>query len=174
VLAERYKKSAKVYMALMALIALVVVMDQLTKAYIARSFDLYESMVVIQHFFSLTYTRNPGAAFGFLAEQNGQFRAVFFILISCSALLFLGYVFMKTPSGDTLSLAAISLIFGGATGNFLDRLRMGEVIDFLDFYIGPHHWWIFNIADSAITVGISLILLQLFLKKSNKESEATF
>ncbi|MBI3604877.1 MAG: signal peptidase II [Nitrospirae bacterium] len=161
-------------MALMALIALVVVTDQLTKAYIARSFQLYESTVVIKHFFSLTYTRNPGAAFGFLAEQNGQFRTVFFILISCAAFFSLGYFFMKTPSGDTLSLAAISLILGGAAGNFLDRLQMGEVIDFLDFYIGRHHWWIFNIADSAITVGISLILLQVFLKKNNKESEATF
>jgi signal peptidase II len=149
-------------------------MDQLTKAYIARSFQLYESMVVIQHFFSLTYTRNPGAAFGFLAEQSGPFRSVFFILIFCTALLFLGYYLIKTPSGDYLSLAAISLIFGGAAGNFLDRLQMGEVIDFLDFYIGRHHWWIFNIADSAITVGISLILLQMFLKKNNKESEPTF
>lgn len=150
--------------------SLVILIDQATKSFIAKSFKLYESMVVIQHFFSLTYTRNPGAAFGFLAGQDGHFRAIFFLLISCVALVFLVYFFMNTPPEERFSLAAISLILGGAIGNFLDRVKMGEVIDFLDFYIGQHHWWIFNVADSAITVGISILVLQMFLKKT-KESE---
>ena len=77
---------------------------------------------------------------------------------------------MNTPPEERFSLAAISLILGGAIGNFLDRINMGEVIDFLDFYIGQHHWWIFNVADSAITVGISILVLQMFLKKT-KESD---
>ena len=148
----------------------MVLIDQITKSFIAKSFDLYESMVVIRHFFSITYTRNPGAAFGFLAEQDGHFRSIFFLLISCIALIFLIYFFMNTPPEERFSLAAISLILGGAIGNFLDRINMGEVIDFLDFYIGQHHWWIFNVADSAITVGISILVLQMFLKKT-KESD---
>ncbi|MHB8481368.1 MAG: signal peptidase II [Nitrospiria bacterium] len=165
-----YKKPFKIYLSLLSIMSLVILIDQITKSYIAKSFRLYESMVVIRDFFSLTYTRNPGAAFGVFAEQDGHFRSVFFLLISCTALVFLIYFFMKTPPEDRFSQVAISLILGGAIGNFLDRLKMGEVIDFLDFYIGPHHWWIFNVADSAITVGISILVLQIFLKK-NKESE---
>ena len=166
-----HKKTLKNYLALFTVVSLVIWVDQITKSYIAKSLRLYESMVVVQHFFSLTYTRNPGAAFGFLAEQNSQFRSVFFLLISSTALVFLLYFFLKTPPEDRFSLVAISLILGGAIGNFLDRIKMGEVIDFLDFYIGQHHWWIFNVADSAITVGISILVLQMLLKKP-KESEA--
>lgn len=167
------KKPLKFYFLLIVIVSLVSAIDQVTKTYIARSLKLYESTVVIRHFFSLTYTRNPGAAFGFLAEQDGAFRSVFFLIISGIALVFLVYFFIKTPSEDTLSMIALSLILGGAIGNFLDRIQRGEVIDFLDFYIGNHHWWIFNVADSAITVGISLLILQSFLKKT-KENELNF
>jgi len=167
------KKPLKIYILLFVIVALVLVVDQMTKSYIVKSLRLYESMVVIQHFFSLTYTRNPGAAFGFLAEQDGAFRSIFFVSISGVALIFLIYFFIKTPAKDILSIVALSLILGGAIGNFLDRIQRGEVIDFLDFYIGRHHWWIFNIADSAITVGISLLILQTFFNKT-KENELNF
>lgn len=169
----QHRKPFKIYILLIAIVSLVSVIDQVTKLYIVKSLKLYESMVVIRHFFSLTYTRNPGAAFGFLAEQDGPFRSVFFLLISAVALVFLVYFFIKTPSEETLSIVALSLILGGAIGNFLDRVQRGEVIDFLDFYIGRYHWWIFNVADSAITVGISILILQTFFKKS-RENELHF
>ncbi|MBI3593650.1 MAG: signal peptidase II [Nitrospirae bacterium] len=167
------KKPPKSYFLLIAIVSGVILIDQVTKSYIAKWLNLYDSIVVIRNFFSLTYTRNPGAAFGFLADQNGPLRTVFFLVISTVALAFLIYIFMKTPSADTLSIVALSLIMGGAVGNFLDRVRSGEVIDFLDFYIGRYHWWIFNFADSAITVGISILILSSFFKKS-RENEFHF
>jgi signal peptidase II len=169
----QHKKPLKIYILLITIVSLVSVIDQATKSYIVKSLKLYESNVVIQHFFSLTYTRNPGAAFGFLAEQDGIFRSIFFLIISVVALFFLVYFFIKTPPEDTLTVVGLSLILGGAIGNFLDRVQRGEVVDFLDFYIGRHHWWIFNIADSAITVGISILVLQTFFKKT-KENELHF
>lgn len=169
----QHKKPLKIYILLITIVSLVSIIDQVTKLYIVKSLKLYESIVVIQHFFSLTYTRNPGAAFGFLAEQDGIFRSIFFLCISVAALVFLVYFFIKTPSEDTLTVVGLSLILGGAIGNFLDRVQRGEVVDFLDFYIGRYHWWIFNIADSAITVGISILILQTFFKKT-RENELHF
>lgn len=122
-------------------------------------------MVVIDDFFSLTYIRNPGAAFGFFANQTAQFRSVFFLSVSALALTLLIFFFFQAPKEDFCALIALSLLFGGAVGNLLDRLRMGEVVDFLDFYIGQFHWPAFNVADSAITVGISLLMFNLFFQK---------
>jgi len=167
------RKPLRIYLLSLSIVSLVALIDQLAKSYIVKSLRLYESTVIIQHFFNLTYTRNPGAAFGLLADQDGTFRSVFFLLISVGALIFLVYFFIKTPSEDTLTLVAPSLILGGAIGNFLDRVQRGEVVDFLDFYVGRFHWWIFNLADSAITVGISILILQSFLKKTN-ENELHF
>jgi signal peptidase II len=81
------------------------------------------------------------------------------------AILLLIYFFLKVPREDSVSLIAIALLFGGALGNLIDRIRFGEVIDFLDFYIGSYHWPAFNVADSAITVGISLLVLDAFIKR---------
>lgn len=143
-----------------------IILDQITKLFIQKAFRLNESVVVVQDFFSLTYIRNPGAAFGLFADQSAGFRSIFFLLVSVVALSILLYFLAQTPKEDTASLVAISLLFGGAIGNLIDRIRMGEVIDFLDFYIGRFHWPAFNIADSAITIGISLLMLHLFwLKK---------
>ncbi|TAK04509.1 MAG: signal peptidase II, partial [Candidatus Manganitrophaceae bacterium] len=104
-------------------------------------------------------------AFGFFAEQSAGFRSIFFLIISVVALSILFYFFTQTSKEDTSSLVAISLLFGGAIGNLIDRMRLGEVVDFLDFYIGRFHWPAFNVADSAITIGISLLMLNLFWLK---------
>jgi signal peptidase II len=168
-----YKKPLKSYLLLTAIVSFVALTDQVTKSYVAKWLSLYDSIVVIHNFFSLTYTRNPGAAFGFLAEQNGPLRTIFFLVVSVVALAFLVYFFLKTPAADTVSIVALSLIMGGAIGNLMDRVRSGEVIDFLDFYIGRHHWWIFNVADSAITVGISILIVSSFFKK-HQENELHF
>lgn len=145
----------------------IVVLDQITKIIVEKRFALYESVVVFEGFFSLTYILNPGAAFGFLADQNATFRMVFFLSVSVIALVLLGIFFRDTPTEDTMGLTAISLLFGGAIGNGIDRIRLGEVIDFLDFYINQHHWPAFNVADSAITIGISLLMFHLFLHKKS-------
>lgn len=165
------KKSLKTCLYIGLTIGGIVLADQATKILIAQSFQMHESMEVIRHFFNLTYTRNPGAAFGFLSEEKHGFWTLLFPLISSVALLFLGYFVMQTPEEDLLSLIGLSLIIGGAIGNFIDRLRLGEVIDFLDFYVGTFHWWIFNIADSCITVGIFLLLFKTLFQKQ-KGSEA--
>lgn len=143
----------------------IIILDQFTKHHIQKALRLNESIVVIDDFFSLTYIRNPGAAFGFFANQTAQFRSVFFLSVSAVALTLLIFFFLQAPKEDLSALIAISLLFGGAVGNLLDRLRMGEVVDFLDFYIGQFHWPAFNVADSAITIGISLLMFNLFLQK---------
>ncbi len=143
-----------------------IILDQITKLLIQKAFRLHESVVVIQDFFSLTYIRNPGAAFGLFADQSAGFRSIFFLVVSIVALSILLYFLAQTPQEDRSSLVAISLLFGGAIGNLIDRVRLGEVVDFLDFYVGQFHWPAFNVADSAITIGISLLMLNLFwLKK---------
>ena len=151
----------------------IIILDQLTKHHIQKALRLNESIVVIDDFFSLTYIRNPGAAFGFFANQTAQFRSVFFLSISAVALTLLIFFFLQAPKEDLSALIAISLLFGGAVGNLLDRLRMGEVVDFLDFYIGQFHWPAFNVADSAITVGISLLMFNLFLQKKEVPAPAS-
>ncbi len=149
----------------------IIVLDQITKVIVEERFELYESIVVLEGFFSLTYILNPGAAFGFLADQNATFRMIFFLSVSVIALVLLGAFFRDTPTEDTMGLTAISLLFGGAIGNLIDRIRLGEVIDFLDFYINEHHWPAFNVADSAITVGISLLMFHLFLHKEDSKTK---
>ncbi|HLG22598.1 MAG TPA: signal peptidase II [Candidatus Manganitrophaceae bacterium] len=144
-----------------------IILDQVSKFYVQQALRLNESVVVIQNFFSLTYIRNPGAAFGFFADHSAQFRAVFFLIISLIALSLLVFFFLQVPKDDIRALLSISLLFGGAIGNLLDRIRFGEVIDFLDFYLGRFHWPAFNVADSAITIGISLLMFGLFWAKKD-------
>ena len=143
----------------------IIILDQVTKFYVQKALRLHESVVVVDGFFSLTYIRNPGAAFGFFATQTSEFRSVFFLTVSAVALTLLVFFFLQAPKDDVCALIAISLLFGGAIGNLLDRLRLGEVVDFLDFYVDQFHWPAFNVADSAITIGISLLMFNLFWQK---------
>jgi len=141
---------------------LIILLDQVSKAYIHHAFMLHESMPVISGFFSITYLRNRGAAFGILANQSNLVRAVLLGGTSLAALALLLWMFYQASQQDLFQRTALSLIIGGAIGNILDRVRMGEVIDFLDFYVGNLHWPAFNVADSAITVGVALLLLHTF------------
>ena len=157
------------YLVLTTVVLGIVILDQVTKAMIHYNMRLHESIVLVEGFFAITYIRNPGAAFGFLANLSDGFRFFFFATISVGALIFLALFFYKTRSDDYWTVFAISLVGGGAFGNLIDRLRLGEVIDFLDFFIGPYHWPAFNVADSAISTGLALLVLQLFLH-SRKEA----
>ncbi len=159
---------APVTMKLLLLFAIglgVLAADQASKFYVDAHIPLYHSVAVIPGFFSLTHVRNPGAAFGILSTQSAAFRQVFFLVVSVLALGMLLVFFIQTPASDRIGLAALSLLMGGAIGNMIDRIRMGEVVDFLDFQIGGYHWYTFNVADSAITVGVSLLMLNAFLAR---------
>jgi signal peptidase II len=158
---DRFKTIAEAprrYLFLAAVAGTVFVLDQITKAAIQQTMHLHESIPIIARLFSLTYIRNPGAAFGLFAEQGNGLRIAFFATISVVAILFLGTLFVKTPKEARLGRLSIAMVMGGAMGNLVDRLRYGEVVDFLDFYIGSYHWPAFNVADSSISVGVALMI----------------
>jgi len=136
----------------------IIVLDQISKFAILSRFVLHESYPVIKGLFNLVYVLNPGAAFGFLAGASDTFRSIFFIGITLAVLLMIGYYIVKSESGGTLYVVSLTMIFAGAVGNLIDRIRFGAVVDFLDFYIHTWHWPAFNVADSAISVGAVLII----------------
>ena len=143
----------------------VIVLDQLTKLHIMQTMRLHESIPIIPNLFSLTYIRNPGAAFGLLAGSSNAFRMVFFGLTSIFALGLLGTILLRMPERDWVGRLSVAGILGGAVGNLIDRLRYGEVIDFLDVYIENYHWRAFNVADSAITVGVIFLIIHFAFEK---------
>jgi signal peptidase II len=148
------------------IVSFVVILDQLTKWQVVRSMRLHESIPLISDNFSLTYIRNSGAAFGILAGSQAGFRMVFFGITSVLALILLGTIYARLSPQDWVGQASVALIFGGALGNLIDRVRFGEVIDFLDFSIAEYHWPAFNVADSAITIGVALLIGHFFLQRT--------
>lgn len=141
----------------------VVLLDQLTKSLVVNSLELYESIEVIKGFFNITYIRNTGAAFGILAKTDQSFRQPFFTIFSITAMTVLLILFLKMEA--PILKFSLSLIFGGATGNLIDRIRWGEVIDFIDIHWHSWHWPAFNIADSVISLGMVLIILDSLFRK---------
>jgi len=133
--------------------AATVVLDQLSKSLVSWRMELGTSMDVLGRFFRLTYIHNPNAAFGI-----ALFGGVFHLIFSIVALVLVLFVLYRTPLGQRGSRTALSMILGGAIGNLVDRLRMGEVVDFFDFGIGRYRWPVFNVADIAVTVGVFLLL----------------
>jgi len=126
---------------------------------------LNHQIPVLDGFFNLTYIQNPGGAFGFMAGLDAAWRKIIFLVVSSAAVGLVLYFYAKTPQAYSWLAAAFALIFGGAIGNLIDRFRFGTVIDFLDFYIGQWHWPAFNLADSAITVGVGIFGFHLLFKK---------
>jgi signal peptidase II len=147
----------------------VVVADQITKAIILERLDLYHAITVIPGFFNITHVQNPGGAFGFLAQQSQLVRGIVFLLMSFLAVCLIFWFYRKTPPTHRVLSFGFALIFGGAIGNLIDRIRFGRVVDFLDFYIGGWHWPAFNVADSAITTGIAIFLLHVVLGRMPEE-----
>jgi signal peptidase II len=138
-----------------ALALLVVLLDQLTKYWVSASFD-YAEVRMVSGFFNLVLTHNRGAAFSFLADASGWQRG-FFIAIALVAIVVISLLLAR-HAGEKLFCFALALILGGATGNVLDRIVLGHVVDFLDFHLAGWHWPAFNLADSAITVGAVLLV----------------
>ena len=148
------------YLILALTAPVVLVADQLTKIYIDRTMKLYQSIPVIDGLFSITYLRNKGAAFSFLSDAS--WRLPFFILATLIAVIAIITAYCKLKDEQRFAAFSLSLILSGAIGNLIDRVRMGEVVDFLDVYWRSHHWPAFNVADSAICVGVALLALDLF------------
>ena len=156
---------------LISITAVGVVLDQVTKILVQKHLFLGESIPVIDGFFNLTYVRNTGAAFSFLASGNPAWVIPFFIIITLIVAVGIVYYYRKTDPAQRLHRLGLSLVLGGAVGNLIDRLLHQSVVDFLDFYAGAYHWPAFNVADSAITTGVGLILLEMLLAgKSGKVS----
>ena len=140
----------------------IVVLDQLTKAVVRQRFELHESMAVIPGFFDLTRVHNSGAAFGMLNTADFPFKTIILSLISTAALAGVALYAAMLPPSQWLARVGLAFILGGAAGNLIDRLTAGFVVDFFDFYWRDWHFWAFNIADAAITVGVALMILDMF------------
>jgi len=143
----------------------VVLLDQISKAVVQNTLPLHQSVVVIPGFFDITHVHNPGGAFGLLAGASSTVRTILFLIVSLLAVGLILWFFFKTPSTHRWLAVGFALILGGAAGNLIDRIRFGSVIDFLDVYVGNLHWPAFNIADSAITIGIGIFVAHLLMKK---------
>lgn len=148
-----------------AIVVLVVLLDQITKMIVLRMIPEYERIVVISGFFNLTHVHNPGGAFGFLAQNGAAWRHWLFLGAAFFALGIILYFYHRTPRTLPWLAGSLAMIFGGAIGNMIDRIRFGEVVDFLDVYIASYHWPTFNVADSAVSVGIGIFILHILLKK---------
>jgi len=142
---------------------IVVLLDRLTKSLVAQKITLHDSIDVVPGLFRLTHVQNQGAAFGLFAESPSEWKVAMLILFSLAALAVVSALLWKNGNALNATAIALSLVFGGALGNLWDRVVSGRVIDFLDFYFGPHHWPAFNIADSAIVIGALLLLSEIFL-----------
>jgi signal peptidase II len=156
---ELARRVRKKWQLLGCVLCLVLGLDQATKLYVHATFKLHESRPVISDFFHFTYVRNAGAAFGLLAHRSADFRRFFFPIITGLAVVGLLMYFTRIPHQYTLTLWGISLIISGALGNGIDRLWLGQVIDFIDVHWYMYHWPAFNVADSAICIGVGLLLL---------------
>ncbi len=139
----------------------VLLLDQWTKSLIVQKLPLYQRVEVIQGFFNLTHVRNTGGAFGIFGGEKGELGSILFVIVSFVAIGVIVFVFLKIKENEKNLALSFSLILSGAAGNLIDRLRYGEVVDFLDFHLSAYHWPAFNIADSAICIGIGLMALEL-------------
>ena len=137
----------------------VLAADQATKALVARTLRLHETVVWLP-VFAVTYVRNTGAAFGVLAAAPPGIRLPLFFVVTIAAVAALFSLVRRTPADQRGLVGALGAVLGGALGNLVCRLRYGEVIDFLDLHWGGLHWPAFNVADSAITVGVAVVLLR--------------
>ncbi|MGA8942082.1 MAG: signal peptidase II [Thermoactinomyces sp.] len=144
---------------------LILLLDQSTKWLVVHKMDLYESIPVIHGFFYLTSHRNRGAAFGILQD-----KIWLFIVITVIVVAFIIYYLRQMKNTSTGMSISFSLILGGAVGNLVDRVLKGEVVDFLHFQFGSYQFPIFNIADSSIVIGVSLLLILTFFTAEHKES----
>jgi signal peptidase II len=159
------------YSLFVAVAFVALVLDQWTKLLILERFSLAESKSIIEGFFSLTYVRNTGAAFGFMANAPEAVRIPFFVILPAGALTFILWVLSRLDRDDVKIACALGLVFGGAIGNLIDRSLYGYVVDFLDFHWNYRkHFPAFNVADSAICVGVFVLMLEILFEDAPRTS----
>ena len=147
----------------------VIALDQITKVAVIRTLQPYEAISVIPGFFNLVHVRNPGIAFGLLSQLGAAWSRILLSALTTAAIILLIYWFGRVRDKDRRAAFGLSLVIGGAVGNLIDRLRLGEVVDFLDFYVGSFHWPAFNVADSAVTIGTFWLALSILFEGSAKK-----
>ncbi|MCL5254815.1 MAG: signal peptidase II [Gammaproteobacteria bacterium] len=148
------------------LIVALVLADQLTKWLVVANMDLFQRINILP-FFDLVHVRNYGAAFSFLSDQGGWQRW-FFTVIAIAISAVIAWLLRRQTRAMMIANWSFALILGGAMGNLVDRIRLGYVVDFLDFYVGSYHWPAFNVADSAIVIGAGLMIYEGFFGKSSE------
>lgn len=158
------------YYILICLLGVLVALDQVTKLYVHTQFKLHESLPVIADIFNITYVRNFGAAFGVMAKLPDNFRTLFFLSIAPIACLIILIILKSVNNRDTKQILALSAIFSGAVGNYIDRIQFGYVIDFLDFGYKSFSWPAFNVADMAIVIGVFYLLYTMLKEQKHKTS----
>jgi signal peptidase II len=158
------------YVLLFFVSGVLIVMDQYTKLMVSLHIPLNYSVKVVEGFFNFTHIRNSGVAFGLFASQQSEYKALMFIAISTIAIIAILVIFHQTPKEKKMVQTGLILIFSGAIGNLIDRILHGEVIDFVDFFINRHHFPAFNIADSCITVGVIMMVIDLFFGEVGPDS----
>ena len=158
------------------LAAAIVALDLFTKQLVLANFKLHESLPVIPNLFDLVYVRNYGAAFGLGNRTDSSLVPLLLSVGAIGVFIFVVIYSLKVAMTDRLLQTGLHLIMGGAIGNLIDRFRFGYVVDFLDFYVVvggiERHWPAFNVADSAIVVGIGLLMLDMFRKPAQAEEPA--
>jgi signal peptidase II len=147
----------------------VLFLDQWTKGLVTRMLEVHQSRSIVQDVFDVTYVRNTGAAFGLFASVDSSIKAVLLNSVAVVVFLVVSAYALRSSHRSVRLQVGLALILGGAVGNLLDRVRFGYVVDFLDFAISGHHWPAFNIADSAICIGVGLLFLDMLRQD---ESEA--
>ena len=159
---------------LFSAIVVALLSDQITKALVVAHIDPWRPIPIIEGFFTLTHVRNPGAAFGLLRDLPDSIRTPFFLSVSCIAILFAFSFYRKLGPGERLAALAVGMILGGAIGNTIDRIRFGEVVDFLQFRLwGGFVWPDFNLADSWIVGGVGLLLIDLLAADGQLRPDVT-
>jgi signal peptidase II len=156
----------------LAVLSGLVLLDQVTKAILVRKLELHEYRPIIDGLLSLSHVNNRGAAFGFLSDAKLPYQPVLLSLLSVAALAAIAYYFVRLPASARLPRVALALVLGGAVGNLIDRVRLGYVVDFIHVYWQQHAWPDFNVADSAITVGVVLLILDILREPHADRNEA--
>ncbi len=148
-------------MSLIGIIIAIVALDQWSKWMIKTSYDLYHSEPIIQGFLHFTYVTNEGMAFG-LELPGGK---LILLILTIILTIFLAFYLYSEKNGHPLSKYGLALIFSGAIGNLIDRALFGKVVDFLDFMIGDFHWYVFNVADSSVTIGMTIYIIYSIMEE---------
>jgi signal peptidase II len=146
----------------LVIVAVVAVLDQVTKFLVVAEMELYETIPVIPGLLNLTHIRNTGVAFGFFNTAEFAYKPLVVSVMALAALVGVGLYAAQLPMAHRWARVGLALILGGAAGNLVDRARQGYVVDFVDAYWKGWHFWAFNVADAAITVGVGLLIIDLF------------